>query len=271
MTKRDPNQGTCTNSCRWKYDSHPAKETETGDIIAKQPAEIYLPEQKPFEDVVLLQEQGRPGEYMPAFEDEHGTYIMNSKDLRAVEHVDRLVKMGVHSLKIEGRTKSFYYCARTAQIYNQAMLDAVNNQPFNQYLNSDLEHLAHRGYTEGFLKRHRHSETQNYDYGYSKSDTQQFVGEVIGRNSDSGLIEIDVKNKFLLGDELELMTPKGNKSFTLTHMENVKGEAIDDAKGSGHKVSISIDTELDLSFGIIMRYLTNGGTTRHPFAQNQDK
>ncbi len=271
MTKRDPNQGTCTNSCRWKYDSHPAKETETGDIIAKQPAEIYLPEQKPLEDVVLLQEQGRPGEYMPAFEDEHGTYIMNSKDLRAVEHVDRLVKMGVHSLKIEGRTKSFYYCARTAQIYNQAMLDAVNNQPFNQYLNSDLEHLAHRGYTEGFLKRHRHSETQNYDYGYSKSDTQQFVGEVIGRNSDSGLIEIDVKNKFLLGDELELMTPKGNKSFTLTHMENVKGEAIDDAKGSGHKVSINIDTELDLSFGIIMRYLTNGGTTRHPFAQNQDK
>jgi|TARA_B110000211_G_scaffold234988_1_gene308126 U32 family peptidase len=271
MTKRDPNQGTCTNSCRWKYDSHPAKETETGDIIAMQPAEIYVPEQKPFEDVVLLQEQGRPGEYMPAFEDEHGTYIMNSKDLRAVEHVERLVKMGVHSLKIEGRTKSFYYCARTAQIYHQAMLDAVNNKPFNQHLNSDLEHLAHRGYTEGFLKRHRHNETQNYDYGYSKSDTQQFVGEVIGRNHETGLIEIDVKNKFLLGDELELMTPTGNKSFTLTRMENFKGEPVGDAKGSGHKVAIAIDTDADLTFGIIMRYLTEGGTTRHPFAQNQDK
>ncbi len=281
INKRDPNQGTCTNSCRWKYDTHEAKETETGDIIAVAPAEqeqpqiytpeqdIIIPEQKPIDDVVLLQEQGRPGEYMPAFEDEHGTYIMNSKDLRAVEHVERLVKMGVHSLKIEGRTKSFYYCARTAQVYNQAILDAMNNKAFNQQLNTDLEHLAHRGYTEGFLQRHRHGDTQNYDYGYSKSDTQQFVGEVIGRNSETGLVEIDVKNKFLVGDQLELMTPQGNITFTLENMLNKKGEAITDAKGSGHQVSIELDTDLDLTFGIIMRYLDEGGTTRHPFAQNQ--
>jgi len=270
INKRDPNQGTCTNSCRWKYDTHEAKETETGDIIAVEP-QIYIPEeQKPVDDIVLLQEQGRPGEYMPAFEDEHGTYIMNSKDLRAVEHVERLVKMGVHSLKIEGRTKSFYYCARTAQVYNQAINDALSDKAFNPHLNTDLEHLAHRGYTEGFLQRHRPSDTQNYDYGYSKSDTQQFVGEVIGKNAETGLVEIDVKNKFLVGDELELMTPNGNVSFTLTHMINSKnGEVITDAKGSGHKVAIELDTELDLSFGIIMRYLTNGGTTRHPFAQNQ--
>ncbi|MCW8833455.1 MAG: tRNA 5-hydroxyuridine modification protein YegQ [Colwellia sp.] len=274
INKRDPNQGTCTNSCRWKYDTHEAKETETGDIIAVEP-QIYLPESateaiKPVDDVVLLQEQGRPGEYMPAFEDEHGTYIMNSKDLRAVEHVERLVKMGVHSLKIEGRTKSFYYCARTAQVYNQAINDTLANKSFNPELNTDLEHLAHRGYTEGFLQRHRPSDTQNYDYGYSKSDTQQFVGEVTGRNADTGLVEIDVKNKFLVGDELELMTPNGNVSFTLATMINSKnGEAITDAKGSGHKVAIELDTELDLSFGIIMRYLTDGGTTRHPFTQNQ--
>ena len=270
INKRDPNQGTCTNSCRWKYDVHAASETETGDVIA-DPVNIIMPEEKPVDDIVLLQEQGRPGEYMPAFEDEHGTYIMNSKDLRAVEHVERLVKMGVHSLKIEGRTKSFYYCARTAQIYNQAIKDAMANKPFNSNLNTDLEHLAHRGYTEGFLQRHRHGDTQNYDYGYSKSDTQQFVGEVIGRNSENGLIEIDVKNKFLVGDQLELMTPSGNKTFTLTHMENTKGELIDDAKGSGHKVAIELDCDLDLDFGIIMRYLEEGGTTRHPFAQNQDK
>ncbi len=269
INKRDPNQGTCTNSCRWKYDVHEAKETETGDVIAQQSVDIYMPDEKPIDDVVLLQEQGRPGEYMPAFEDEHGTYIMNSKDLRAVEHVDRLVKMGVHSLKIEGRTKSFYYCARTAQIYHQAILDAMSNKPFNPSLNTDLEHLAHRGYTEGFLQRHRHGDTQNYDYGYSKSDTQQFVGEVIGSSDKAGFIEIDVKNKFLVGDQLELMTPQGNVSFTLTEMENLKGEKIDDAKGSGHKVIIKLETSLDLTFGIIMRYLNEGGTTRHPFAQNQ--
>jgi len=295
INKRDPNQGTCTNSCRWKYDTHEAKETETGDIIAVSPTtptnsatEIYIPDSdpnivlptpantsiiptnKPIDDIILLQEQGRPGEYMPAFEDEHGTYIMNSKDLRAVEHVERLVKMGVHSLKIEGRTKSFYYCARTAQVYNQAINDALANKSFNQNLNTDLEHLAHRGYTEGFLQRHRPSDTQNYDYGYSKSDTQQFVGEVLGRNAATGMVEIDVKNKFLVGDKLELMTPNGNISFTLTNLINSKnGEVITDAKGSGHKVAFDLDTDLDLSFGIIMRYLTEGGTTRHPFAQNQ--
>lgn len=265
INKRDPNQGTCTNACRWKYDIHQAKETDTGDIVA-EPVKTITPD-KPNDDVVLLQEQGRPGEYMPAFEDEHGTYIMNSKDLRAVEHVERLVKMGVHSLKIEGRTKSFYYCARTAQIYHQAIRDAIDNKPFNHALNQDLEHLAHRGYTEGFLRRHRHGDMQNYHYGYSKSDSQQFVGEVIARNPVTGLIEIDVKNKFLVGDTLELMTPSGNINFTLTHMQNNKGETIIDAKGSGHRVAITLDTTLDLKFGIIMRYLSNGSTTRHPFEQ----
>ncbi|GHE95375.1 prephenate-dependent tRNA uridine(34) hydroxylase TrhP [Thalassotalea profundi] len=273
INKRDPNQGTCTNACRWKYDTHAATETETGDVVATKPIEIYTPEThldtKPVEDIVLLQEQGRPGEYMPAFEDEHGTYIMNSKDLRAVEHVERLVKMGVHSLKIEGRTKSFYYCARTAQIYNQAILDAISDKPFNQQLNTDLEHLAHRGYTEGFLQRHRPSDTQNYDYGYSKSDTQQFVGEVVGRDEHTQLIEVDVKNKFLIGDRLELMTPEGNVSFILKHMENQKKELVNDAKGSGYKVFIKLDTSLDLKFGIIMRYLDEDGTTRQPFIQNK--
>ena len=280
INKRDPNQGTCTNSCRWKYDTHQAKENEIGDIIAISPTSsaveshtpigIYLPDNKPIDEVVLLQEQGRPGEYMPAFEDEHGTYIMNSKDLRAVEHVERLVKMGIHSLKIEGRTKSFYYCARTAQVYDQAIRDTLAGKEFNQALNTDLEHLAHRGYTEGFLKRHRPSDTQNYDYGYSKSDTQQFVGEVLGKNSETGLIEVDVKNKFLIGDKLELITPKGNSTFILEYMVHSKtGEEVIDAKGSGHKVAINLETELDLSFAIIMRYLTETGTTRQPFAQNQ--
>ena len=267
MNKRDPNQGTCTNACRWNYNVHPANETETGDVVAVN--EFNPKAGQPFDDVVLIQEEHKPDEYMPAFEDEHGTYIMNSKDLRAVEHVERLVKMGVHSLKIEGRTKSFYYCARTARVYNQAILDAMAGQSFDHGLNQELEHLAHRGYTEGFLKRHRPSDTQNYDYGYSKSDSQQFVGEVIGLNEDNGLIEIDVKNKFLVGDELELMTPAGNERFVLTHMESTKGELIKDAKGSGHKVCISLDTDKPLAFGILMRNLEDGENTRHPFAQNQ--
>ena len=270
MNKRDPNQGTCTNACRWNYNVHSAKETAEGDVIATSAANEFDPKQgQEFGEVVLLQEEHKPDEYMPAFEDEHGTYIMNSKDLRAVEHVERLVKMGVHSLKIEGRTKSFYYCARTARVYNQAILDAMAEKSFDHGLSHELEHLAHRGYTAGFMQRHKPTDLQNYDYGYSKSDSQQFVGEVIGKNQDNGLIEIEVKNKFLVGDTLELMTPQGNQTFTLTHMETPKGETISDAKGSGHRVCISLETDKDLAFGILMRNLQSGETTRHPFAQNQ--
>ena len=106
----------------------------------------------------------------PRFEDEHGTYFMNSKDLRAVQHVEKLTALGVHSLKIEGRTKSFYYCARTAQVYRKAIDDAAAGKPFDESLMDTLESLAHRGYTEGFLRRHTHDEYQNYEYGYSISN-----------------------------------------------------------------------------------------------------
>ena len=92
-----------------------------------------------------------PGEFMPITEDEHGTYIMNSKDLRAVEHVERLVRIGIDSLKIEGRTKSHYYAARSAQVYRQAIDDAVAGHPFNPNLMAELEGLANRGYTRWFL------------------------------------------------------------------------------------------------------------------------
>lgn len=98
----------------------------------------------PTDKVFMIEEAQRPGEYMTAFEDEHGTYIMNSKDLRAIAHVERLTKMGVHSLKIEGRTKSFYYCARTAQVYRKAIDDAAAGKPFDTSLLETLEGLAHR-------------------------------------------------------------------------------------------------------------------------------
>ncbi|MDE3273523.1 tRNA 5-hydroxyuridine modification protein YegQ [Pseudoalteromonas sp. SSM20] len=267
INKRDPNQGTCTNACRWEYDVKPGKETETGDVVHKIDPSSVIPtlgEGAPTNEVFMLEEQGRPGEYMPAFEDEHGTYIMNSKDLRAVQYVDQLTKMGVHSLKIEGRTKSFYYVARTAQVYRKAIDDAVAGKPFDPNLMRTLENLAHRGYTEGFLKRHVHQEYQNYEYGHSVSDKQQFVGEVLGRHNN-GLVEIDVKNKFCTGHSMELMTPQGNIQFTLDHMENKKGERIDDAKGSGHIVKIPLPEDIDLDKAILLRNLDSDQDTRNPF------
>lgn len=276
INKRDPNQGTCTNACRWEYKVEAAKEDEAGQIVeqfdpnAAQAIEVQnerpdttIGVGKPIDDVVLLSESHRPDEKMAAFEDEHGTYIMNSKDLRAVQHVERLTQMGVHSLKIEGRTKSFYYCARTAQVYRKAIDDAVAGKPFDDSLMTTLESLAHRGYTEGFLRRHTHDAYQNYDYGYSVSDTQQFVGEFTEKRRGA-MAEVEVKNKFVLGDSLELMTPKGNVIFTLEAMENRKGEATDDAKGNGHFVYIPVPEELDLSYALLMRNLVQGQDTRNP-------
>lgn len=276
INKRDPNQGTCTNACRWEYKVEQGKEDETGQIVeqfdpmAAQPIEVQSerPDNtiglgKPIDDVVLLSESHRPDEKMAAYEDEHGTYIMNSKDLRAVQHVERLTQMGVHSLKIEGRTKSFYYCARTAQVYRKAIDDAVAGKPFDESLMGTLESLAHRGYTEGFLRRHTHDTYQNYDYGYSVSDSQQFVGEFTGKRRGH-LVEVEVKNKFCVGDSLELMTPKGNIVFTLETMENRKSEIINDAKGNGHFVFIPMPEDLNLDYALLMRNLNVGQDTRNP-------
>lgn len=200
---------------------------------------------------------------MPTYEDEHGTYIMNSKDLRAVQHVERLANMGINSLKIEGRTKSFYYCARTAQVYRKAIDDAATGKPFDKSLMDTLENLAHRGYTEGFLRRHTHDSYQNYEHGYSISDTQQFVGECTGERKD-GMAEVTVKNKFIIGDNIELMTPQGNINFTLETMLSTKGEAVESSKGVGYTVYIPVPEDIDLSYALIMRNFKQGEDTRNP-------
>ncbi|WP_062264558.1 tRNA 5-hydroxyuridine modification protein YegQ [Endozoicomonas arenosclerae] len=242
INKRDPNQGTCTNACRWNYQAHEAKETDSGDVVPvsaePQIVQPTLGDGQPSDQIVLLQEEGRPDQYMPAFEDEHGTYIMNSKDLRAVQHVHRLTGMGIHSLKIEGRTKSFYYVARTAQVYRKTIDDAAAGIPFDMSAMDTLENLANRGYTEGFYRRHVHDEYQNYEYGNSRGSKQQFVGEIL--DNDGSQITIEVKNRFETGDTMELMTPKGNVAFNLDHIENKKGESVSVAPGSGHIVKIPL-------------------------------
>ncbi|MDD7545668.1 tRNA 5-hydroxyuridine modification protein YegQ [Actinobacillus porcinus] len=270
INKRDSNQGTCTNACRWEYNMQEGTTDDVGNIVPKYEPEIdvknvapTLGEGQTTDKVFLYTEPHRPDEQMTAFEDEHGTYFMNSKDLRAVQHVERLTKMGVHSLKIEGRTKSFYYCARTAQVYRKAIDDAAAGKPFDESLLSTLESLAHRGYTEGFLRRHNHDEYQNYDYGYSISERQQFVGEFTGKRNDLGMAEVAVKNKFLLGDEVEMMTPKGNVVFQINRMLNRKNELVEAGLGDGHFVYLDVPEDVELDYALLMRNLS-GTNTRNP-------
>ncbi|WP_392551532.1 tRNA 5-hydroxyuridine modification protein YegQ [Orbus wheelerorum] len=272
INKRDPNQGTCTNACRWKYNITEGKEDETGQIVHKhQP--ISITEIKPIEglasrtdQVFMLEESGRPGEYMQAFEDEHGTYIMNSKDLRAIELVEDLTKIGVHSLKIEGRTKSFYYCARTAQVYRRAIDAAAEGKPFDPSLLIELESLANRGYTEGFLRRHNHEDMQNYIHSHSVSERQQFVGEFSGKRLN-GLAEVIVKNRFSVGDSVELMTPNGNINFVIESMQNKKGQDVTSGLGDGHIVYLPISEDISLEFALLMRNFPDGATTDNPLSK----
>jgi putative protease len=258
MSHRDSNQGACTNSCRWKYNTQEARETSTGDIVPINTiANSHVatePEELP---IVLLEEENRPGELMPAYEDEHGTYIMNSKDLRAVKHGHMLAAMGIDSLKIEGRTKSFYYTARTAQVYHRAIEDAAAGRPFDMGMMDELEGLANRGFTEGFYRRHPPGEYQNYERGVSKSDRQQFVGDVLGLND--GWLTIDVKNRFETGDRMELITPSGNHAFQLPAIIGRDGNPTHVAPGSGHVVKIPLPDVSDAGniddFALLVRYL----------------
>lgn len=254
LSHRDSNQGSCTNSCRWKYDVHEARETSTGDMV---PLTTPVSDADAESPVVLLEEQNRPGELMPAFEDEHGTYIMNSKDLRAVQHVGKLTEMGIDSFKIEGRTKSIYYVARTTQVYKQAIDDAAAGRAFDMGLMDELEGMANRGFTEGFYRRHPPGEYQNYERGFSRSDRQQYVGAILDGNDN--WLTVDVKNRFESGDQLQLITTKGNLSFKLPAIIDRNGESTDAAPGSGHIVKIPIPEGLDPAsvneYSLLARYL----------------
>lgn len=263
---RDPNQGTCTNSCRWDYKVHNAGEDAAGVIRLQQfdfREEMEksalsgcgsLPRHPEADKVYLIEEKGRPGELMPIMEDEHGTYIMNSKDLRAIEHVERLIKIGVDSLKIEGRTKSRYYVARTCQNYRQAIDDAVAGRAFDWRLLGDLENLANRGYTDGFYQRHHTAEHQNYVQGHSSSNRSLYVGDVVAYNQEAGFAEIEARNKFAVGDKLQIIHPSGNQDIVVEHLFNKKGEPIQEASGSGYQVRLPLPAR-ELGNAMIAKYL----------------
>ena len=117
-----------------------------------------------------------------------------------------------------------------------------------------LENLANRGYTDGFYQRHHTAEHQNYMTGYSMSNQQKFVGEIIGYDKERKMMEVDVKNKFAVGDELEIILPSGNKHIKLEYMENFFKGSMDVAPGGGYQVKIPWDDE-NVAMGLITKQL----------------
>jgi putative protease len=169
-----------------------------------------------------------------------------------------LIEIGIDSLKIEGRTKSHFYVARTAQLYRRAIDDALAGKSFDMGLMDQLESLSNRGYTEGFYRRHVPSEFQNYETGHSASHRHQFVGEVSALNADNSL-SIEVKNRFAVGDTLEFMTPGGNIEYTLESMyQDRTGDPMEVAPGSGYQVRILLPENVpveEITRGLLLRKL----------------
>jgi putative protease len=166
--------------------------------------------------------------------------------------VQRLTEIGVDSLKIEGRTKSPYYVARTCQAYRQAIDDAVAGRPLDPTLLRELDGLANRGYTGGFFERHPDREYQNYLRGHSESDRSLYVGDVLTYDV-AGFAEIEVKNKFSVGDRIEVIAPQGNLNLTIETLRDKKNAPINVAPGNGHRVNLPLPAGYEGAF--IARYV----------------
>lgn len=214
-TTRDANRGQCAQACRWKYS---------------------------------LVESNRPGEYYPIEEDQHGTYIFNSKDLCLLKHIPELYEAGVDSLKIEGRMKSVHYVATVTKVYREA-IDTYLKEGKDWYVRDEwmeeLEKISHRPYTEGFSVEKPDETAQNYGKS-SNTQTHDFIGLVEGYNDEEGFAYMEQRNNFKVGDEVEFCQPHGALvHHVITKMTDENGEEITVAPHPQMKVRLYIDTPLE--------------------------
>jgi U32 family peptidase len=219
---RDANQGTCTNSCRWEYDLFNQAD-ETAPLRSTHNPELIQGD-------YYIEEKQRPGELMPIDEDEYGTYIMNSKDLRAIEFLRQLRDAGVCSYKIEGRSKTIYYLSVVVRNYRRAIDDMAKGMKFDPQLIEEINKTANRGFTSAFLIPNADHETERFDSPQEDSLPQVFAGQVKGER-DGGWMEVEVKNRIEVGDELEYIAPGGQRYFKIEAIENKKGESVSVAHG----------------------------------------
>ncbi len=188
---------------------------------------------------------------MPIEEDEHGTYIMNSKDLRAIEHIDELWKAGVESFKIEGRTKSIYYLSLITKAYRKAIDRMIENKPFDPGLLRETEKTANRGFTTAFLLSGASRATERFDSPQEENLPQIYAGKIINERAGNW-IEVDIKNRLEIGHEIEYISPQNNYRFRISSMESEGGEALPVAHGGNGSVWMKIDGPVD-PFALLSR------------------
>lgn len=222
FTGRDANKGACTHPCRWKYS---------------------------------VMEEKRPGEYFPVYENERGTYIFNSKDLCMIEHIPDLIEAGIDSYKIEGRMKTALYVATVARTYRKAINDYLEspekykeNMPW--YLDQ-ISNCTYRQFTTGFFYGKPSEETQIYDNNtYEKGYT--YLG-IVGPRNEEGLYRIEQRNKFSVGETIEVMKPNGdNISVVVKRLVDEKGQEMESCPHPQQVFYVDLGMELD-AYDILRR------------------
>ena len=214
FTGRDANLGACTHPCRWKY---------------------------------YIMEENRPGEYLPVEENERGTYIFNSKDLCMIEHIPELIEAGIDSFKIEGRMKTALYVATVARTYRLAIDEFLQDPELYKsripFYKSEIQKCTYRQYTTGFFFGKPDENTQIYDSNtYVKEYT--YLG-IVGECNDKGLYHIEQRNKFSVGETIEVMRPDGtNMEVTVKAIYNEDGEAMESAPHPKQQLYIDLGVPL---------------------------
>ncbi len=214
MAGRDANQGACTHPCRWKY---------------------------------AVVEESRPGEYMPIYENERGTYIFNSKDLCMIEHIPELMESGIDSFKIEGRMKTALYVATVARTYRMAIDDYKKSEEYYRsripFYKEEIAKCTYRQYTTGFFFGKPDENTQIYDSNtYIKEYT--YLG-MVGEKNEEGMYRIEQRNKFTVGEEIEVMKPNGdNIIVTVKAIKDEEGNAMESAPHPKQVLYIDLGVEL---------------------------
>ncbi len=216
FTGRDANQGACTHPCRWKY---------------------------------AVVEEKRPGEYLPVYENERGTYIFNSKDLCMIEHIPELIEAGIDSFKIEGRMKTALYVATVARTYRKAIDDYLTSpEKYKENMDWYLEQISnctYRQFTTGFFFGRPSEESQIYDNNtYIKEYT--YLG-IVGERNEEGLYQIEQRNKFSVGEQIEVMKPDGrNIPVTVKRIVDEDGNEMESAPHPKQVLYIDLGQELEM-------------------------
>lgn len=223
FTGRDANMGACTHPCRWKY---------------------------------YIMEESRPGEYLPVFENERGTYIFNSKDLCMIEYIPEIVDAGINSLKIEGRMKTALYVASVARTYRQAIDDYFENEELYRsrinYYKEEISKCTYRQFTTGFFFGPTTHETQIYDNNtYIKEYTYLGIVKDITKDNECVLYQ---RNKFCVGDEVEVMKTNGENLITkVVYIKDEEGNSMESCPHPKQKIYVKFDKVVSVNELIRMK------------------